>query len=77
MYFSDDLELINKYKVEIKKKDKVFYEVQPNKSNFYCAICKGPFTEFLQHINSDMHLSNAKASIGMLNEIDFITKGLR
>jgi len=24
-----------------------------------------------------MHLSNAKASIGMLNEIDYITKGLR
>ena len=65
MFYSDDLELVAKFKVEVKKSRK-FYEVQPNKSNFFCAVCKGPFQEFLSHINNDSHLKNAKASIGML-----------
>ena len=31
-------------------------EPEPNKTNFFCAICKEYYSDYIKHIESDTHL---------------------
>lgn len=48
-------------------------EPEPNKSNYYCAICKMNYPNYIDHIESEAHKMTAKNQLGCFQMMDLLS----